>query len=111
MCGGFSRAVIYRIDEAAMTIRQMGQFVLSGAESSCFVSNTHLLPFTGNLFIQPGSAFFDTGSSTAVVKEIAAQFTDDGVSFGAVVFDATVNMSLLQAGSFAYSYRGHRWVF
>src|SRR5690606_6549928 len=33
ICGGFSRAVIYRIDEAAMTIRQMGQFVLDGAES------------------------------------------------------------------------------
>lgn len=112
ICGGFSRAVVYRIDEAAMTVRQMGQFVLSSAESSCFVSNAHLLPETGNLFVQPGSAYFDTGSATAVVKEVATQIADDGtIAFGSVVFDATVDLSIIPAGSFAYSYRGHRWIF
>lgn len=112
VCGSLSRAVIYRIDEAAMTVRQMGQFILSKAESSCFVSNTHLLPATGNLFIQPGSAYFDTGSSITVVQEVATQIADDGtVAFGAVVFDATLDMSVIPDGSFAYSYRGHRWTF
>lgn len=111
-CGSVSRAVIYHIDEEAMTVRQMGQFRLSKAESSCFVSNTHFLPMTGNLFIQPGSAYFDSGSSVAVVKEVGASIANDGtIVFDSVVFDATVDMSLLQAGSFAYSYRGHRWVF
>ena len=40
----FSRAVVYRIDEAAMTVSQVGQFVLTRAESSYFISNTHQLP-------------------------------------------------------------------
>lgn len=112
VCGSLSRAVVYRIDEAAMTVRQMGQFILSKPESSCFVSNTHLLPTTGNLFLQPGSAYFDTGSAIAVVKEVATQIDDDGViSFSDVVFSATVDMSVIPRGSFAYSYRGHRWTF
>jgi len=111
-CGSVSRAVIYHIDETAMTVRQMGQFILSKSESSCFVSNTHLLPVTGNFFIQPGSAYFDSGSSVAVVKEVSATIASDGeIVFDEVVFDATVDMSLLQTGSFAYSYRGHRWLF
>jgi len=112
ICGSFSRAVIYRVDEIEMTVRQMGQFIFTRAESSCFVSNTHLLPVTGNIFIQPGSAFFDVGSSTAVVREVATQFAEDGTAtFGTVVFDATVDMSVIESGSFAYSYRGHRWTF
>jgi len=111
-CGSVSRAVIYRIDEAALTVRQMGQFILSKAESSCFVSNTHWLPEKGNLFIQPGGQFFDTGNSTAVVKEVAAQIADDGtITFGAVAFAATIDMNVIPDGYFAYSYRGHRWVF
>lgn len=112
ICGSLSRAVVYRIDEVAMTVRQMGQFILSKPESSCFVSNTHLLPETGNLFIQPGSAYFDTGSSVTVVQEVMAQIADDGtVAFDAVVFDATLDMSVTPAGSAPYSYRGHRWIF
>lgn len=112
ICGSFSRAVIYRIDEDALTVRQMGQFILSKAESSCFVSNVHLLPVTGNLFIQPGSAFFDSGTSSPIVKEVGTVFANDGTAdFGAVLFDATLDLSMLQSGSFAYSYRGHRWTF
>ncbi len=108
----FSRAVIYRIDEAAMTVRQIAQFVLSKSESSCFVSNTHLLPVTGNIFIQPGSTYFDTSGNLAVVKEVATQIADDGtIAFDSVVFDATLDMSVARAGFFAYSYRGHRWTF
>jgi arylsulfate sulfotransferase len=111
-CGSISRAVIYRIDEAALTVRQMGQFALSKAESSCFVSNTHWLPGTGNLFIQPGGQYFDSGENTAVIKEVGAQIGDDGtIAFGAVVFAATLDMSVIPAGYFAYSFRGHRWVF
>jgi arylsulfate sulfotransferase len=112
ICGGFSRAVVYRIDEAAMTIRQIDQFVLSRSQSSCFVSNTHLLPTTGNLFLQPGSMYFDTGQSTAVVKEVTTQIADDGtIAFDAVVFDAIIDMSVTPRGFAPYSYRGHRWVF
>jgi len=112
VCGSFSRAVVYRIDEAALTIRQVGQFVLSTAESSCFVSNTHWLPVQGNLFIQPGGQYFDTGSNTAVVKEASATIADDGtIAFDAVVFAATLDMNVIPEGYFAYSYRGHRWVF
>ncbi len=110
ICGGFSRVVIYRIDEAAMTVRQMGQFVLSVSESSCFVSNTHQLPTTGNVFIQPGSTSFDNSRNTSVIKEVAAEITGDGtVSFGTVVFDATLDLSWTPSGRTAYSYRGHRW--
>ena len=112
ICGSLSRAVVYRIDETAMTGRQMGQFILSKPESSCFVSNTHLLPETGNLFIQPGSAYFDTGRSITVVQEVATQIADDGsVTFGEVVFDTTLDMSNIPPGSAPYSYRGHRWMF
>jgi len=112
ICGSLSRAVVYRIDEVAMSVRQMGQFILSKPESSCFVSNTHLLPETGNLFIQPGSAYFDTGRSITVVQEVETRIADDGtVAFDAVVFDATLDMSVTPAGSAPYSYRGHRWVF
>jgi hypothetical protein len=76
------------------------------------VSNTHLLPETGNLFIQPGSAYFDTGRSITFVKEVATHIADDGtVAFEEVVFDATLDMSVIPAGSAPYSYRGHRWTF
>ena len=112
ICGSVSRAVIYRIDETELTVRQMGQFILNKAESSCFVSNTYWLPGTGNLFIQPGGQFFDTGSNTAVVKEVQAQITGDGtITFDAVVFDATLDMNVIPDDFFAYSYRGHRWIF
>lgn len=112
ICGVVSRAVIYHVDEAAMTVRQMGQFLLNRSESSCFVSNTHLLPETGNLFIQPGSSYFDTRSSTNVVKEVETEIADDGtIAFGTVVFDATIDMSVIPAGFAPYSFRGHRWRF
>jgi len=112
ICGGYSRAVIYRIDEAAMTVRQIAQFIFAGTESSCFVSNTHQLPQTGNILIQPGSAYFDTGRSITVVKEVATRIADDGsVAFDTVVFDATLDMSVIATGSAPYSYRAHRWAF
>ena len=105
----FSRAVIYRIDEAAMTVRQMGQFALTKRESSYFVSNTYQLPEKGNIFLHPG------GSSTnpAVVKELATHVAEDGtVSFDTLVFDAALDLSWADPNLwYAYSYRGHRWVF
>jgi arylsulfate sulfotransferase len=108
-CGSFSRAVIYRIDEAAMAVRQIGQVVFSKPESSCFASNTYRLPVTGNILIQPAC----TGTNTAVAKEVTAQVADDGTTtFDKVVFDATINMSVIDASRwYVYSYRGHRWTF
>jgi len=105
----YSRAVIYRIDEAAMTVRQLGQFVLTKRESSYFVSNTHQLPATGNIFIQPGGS----PSNPAVAKELATHVADDGtVSFGTLVFDAALDLSWADPSRwYAYSYRGHRWTF
>jgi arylsulfate sulfotransferase len=105
----YSRAVVYRIDEAAMTIRQVAQFVFTKAESSYFVSNTHQLPATGNIFIQPGT----TARRAAVVKEVATQVAGDGtVAFDKVVFDAAVDLSWVDTSrSYGYSYRGHRWTF
>jgi arylsulfate sulfotransferase len=105
----FSRAVVYRIDEAAMTIRQVAELVLTRSESSYFISNTHQLPVTGNILIQPGV----TPRRTAIVKEVATQLADDGtVAFDKVVFDAAVDLSWVDASrSFGYSYRGHRWTF
>ena len=105
----FSRAVVYRIDEAAMTLRQVAQFVFTRAESSYFVSNTHQLPVTGNILIQPGT----TARRAAVVKEVATQIADDGtVTFDRVVFDAAVDLSWVDASRwYGYSYRGHRWTF
>ena len=101
----FSRAVIYRIDEAALTVRQMGQFVLDSSKSSCFVSNTYQLPVTGNFLIQPGSLQLSSTLRSSIVTEVTTMVAGDGtVTFGNVVFDATLNMS-------AYSYRGHRWKF
>ena len=108
-CGSFSRAVIYRVDETAMTTRQIGQFVFSKAESSCYESNTHRLPLTGNIFIQPAC----TASITAVAKEVTSQIAADGtIAFDKVVFDATVNMSIIDTNHwYVYSFRGHRWMF
>jgi arylsulfate sulfotransferase len=107
----FSRAVIYRIDEAAMTVRQMGQFVLSRSESSYCISNTHRLPLTGNIFIQPGSV--GNNGTTAVAKEVTTQVANDGtIAFDKVVFDATIDMSVVDTShSYVYAYRGHRWRF
>ncbi len=52
-------------------------------ESSYFVSNTHRLPMTGNILIQPGGSAI----RPAVVKEVATQVADDGtVAFDTVVF-------------------------
>ena len=105
--GSFSRAVIYRIDEAAMTVRQIAQFILSKSESSYCISNTHRLPVTGNIFIQPGG----TGSNTAIAKEVTTRVADDGtIAFDKVVFDATLNL-VVDASHYVYSFRGHRWTF
>jgi arylsulfate sulfotransferase len=103
----YSRAVIYRIDEAAMTIRQLGQYVLKWPEASYFVSNTYQLPTTGNVFMQPGGS----SSNPAVAKEFATHVAADGtVSFDTLVFDAEVDMSWADPSRYyAYSYRGHRW--
>jgi hypothetical protein len=108
-CGSFSRAVIYRIDEAALTVRQIGQLILSKAESSCYVSNTHQLPVTGNIFVQPGG----TGGNTAVAKEVTAQVAADGtITFDQVVFDATIDLGVVDTSRwYVYSFRGHRWTF
>ncbi len=105
----YSRAVVYRIDEAAMTVRQLGQYALTKRESSFYVSNTYQLPMTGNLFIQPGGS----ASNPAVVKELATEVADDGtVSFGALVFDAAIDLSFADPSNwYVYSYRGHRWTF
>jgi len=105
----YSRAVVYRIDETAMTIRQMGQFILTKRESSYFVSDTCQLPATGNLFIQPGGS----ATNPAVVKELTAQVADDGtISFDTLVFDAALDMSWADPTRwYVYSYRGHRWTF
>jgi arylsulfate sulfotransferase len=107
-CGSFSRAVIYRVDEAAMTVRQIGQFILSESESSCYCSNTYRLPETGNILIQPGL----TSSDTAVAKEVATQVADDGtITFDKVVFQATLSLVVDRSRWWVYSYRGHRWTF
>ena len=105
----FSRAVVYRIDEAAMTVRQVAQFVLARSESSYFVSNTHQLPVTGNILIQPGVG----ARRAAIVKEVATQVAGDGtVAFDRVVFDAAVDLSWVDSSRwYVYSYRGHRWTF
>ncbi|HEY3500882.1 MAG TPA: aryl-sulfate sulfotransferase, partial [Polyangiaceae bacterium] len=105
----YSRAVIYRIDEAALTVRQLGQFILTRRESSYFVSNTAQLPATGNIFVQPGGS----AQSPAVFKELATRVADDGtVSFDGVVFDAALDLSWADSSRwFVYSFRGHRWTF
>jgi arylsulfate sulfotransferase len=105
----FSRAVVYRIDEAALTIRQVAQFVLTRAESSYFISNTHRLPVTGNILIQPGV----NSRRAALVKEVTTQVAGDGtITFDRVVFDAAIDLSWVDASRwYGYSYRGHRWTF
>jgi len=105
---GFSRSVIYRIDETAMTVRQIGQFILSKAESSYCISNTHRLPATEHIFIQPG----ETPSNTAVAKEVATQVSGDGtIAFGKVIFDAALDLVVDTSRYYVYSFRGHRWTF
>jgi len=108
-CGSFSRAVIYRVDEAAMTVRQIGQFILSKSESSCYCSNTHPLATTGNILIQTSM----TSSITANVKEVTTQVATDGtIAFDKVVFDAAINLNVIDTRRwYIYSYRGHRWMF
>jgi len=103
----YSRAVIYHIDEAAMTIRQMGQLVLTRRESSYFVSDTCQLPATGNIFIQPGGS----ATNPAVAKEYTVTVAADGtVSFDTLVFGAALDMSWADPSRlYVYSYRGHRW--
>ncbi len=92
-----------------MTVRQVAQFVLARSESSYFVSNTHQLPVTGNILIQPGVG----ARRAAIVKEVATQVAGDGtVAFDRVVFDAAVDLSWVDSSSwYVYSYRGHRWTF
>jgi hypothetical protein len=101
--------VIYRIDETAMTIRQMGQYELTKQESSYYVSDAYELPTTGNVFIQPGGS----PVNPATVKELTTTVAADGtVSFDTVVFDAKLDLSWADPSRwYAYSYRGHRWVF
>ncbi|MBN2575547.1 MAG: aryl-sulfate sulfotransferase [Deltaproteobacteria bacterium] len=108
-CGSFSRAVIYRIDEAAMTVRQVAQFLLKKAESSCYSSSAHRLPVTGNILLQPASANW----TTVIAKEVTTRVGDDGtVSFEDVVFDATVDLGVIDRTRwYVYSSRGHRWAF
>jgi len=105
----YSRAVIYRIDEAAMTIRQVGQYALTKRESSYFVSDTYQLPATGNIFIQPGGS----ATNPAVVKELTTHVAADGtLAVDALVFGATIDMSWADPSRwYVYSYRGHRWTF
>ncbi len=107
--GSYSRAVIYRIDEAAMTVRQIAQHVLSRSESAFFVSNTYRLPTTGNVLIQPGGSAQDP----AIVKELTTRVAEDGtLAFDTVVFDAQLDLSFVDASRwYVYSYRGHRWTF
>ena len=104
-----SRAVIYRIDEAAMTVRQITQFALSKSESAYYVSNTHQLPVTGNILIQPGGSAWNP----AVFKEVATQIADDGtIVFDTVVFEAALDLSIIDSSRwYIYSFRGHRWTF
>lgn len=108
-CGSFSRAVIYRIDEAAMTVRQVGQFILGKSESACYTSNTYRLPATGNLFLEPGF----TNNKIAVAKEVTTQVAADGtLAFDKVVFDAAIDMSIVDTSRwYVYAFRGHRWTF
>ena len=111
----YSRAVVYRVDEAAMTVRQIAQFIFSRNDTSFFVSNTHLLPLTGNIFIQPGGIYTQSGgvvSTSALVKEVTTQVADDGtVAFDEVVFDAALHLVADTSRWNMYSYRGHRWTF
>ena len=105
----YSRAVIYRIDEAALTVRQLGQYILTRQESSFYVSNTTELPATGNVFIQPGGS----AARPAIAMELATHVAGDGsVSFDTLVFHAAIDLSFAdQSRWYAYSYRGHRWLF
>jgi hypothetical protein len=82
---------------------------LSKSESSCYISNTHRLPTTGNLFIQPGG----TAGNSAVAKEVTTQVAADGtITFDRVVFDASLDMSIIDTSIwYVYSFRGHRWSF
>jgi arylsulfate sulfotransferase len=104
-----SRVVIYRIDEAAMTVRQMGQYELTKQESSYYVSDAYQLPTTGNVFIQPGGSPINP----ATVKELTTEVAADGtVTFDTLVFGASLDLSWADPSRwYAYSYRGHRWVF
>jgi hypothetical protein len=87
----------------------MGQFIFSKSESSCYSSNTHRVLATGNIFIQPAAA----SSNAAIAKEVTTQVADDGtITFDKVVFDASVNMSVVDTSHwYVYSSRGHRWTF
>jgi hypothetical protein len=64
---------------------------------------------TGNLFIQPGGS----AGVPAVAKEVLTQIAEDGtVSFGAVVFNAAIDLSWVDSSRwYVYSFRGHRWTF
>jgi hypothetical protein len=87
----------------------MGQLILSKSESSCYVSNTHRLPSTGNIFVQPGG----TSANTAVAKELTTQVAADGsITFDKVIFDATLDLGVVDTSRwYVYSFRGHRWMF
>jgi arylsulfate sulfotransferase len=103
-----SRAVIYHIDESALTVRQLWEYgAIRGIEYySPIISSVNWLPRTGHFLIQPGI----TGpagalGSAAIVSEVA---TD-----GAPVFEARVIFTNRKAtgpgfGGFDLSYRAHR---
>ena len=59
--------------------------------------------------VQPGGS----ANNPALVRELTTDVADDGVvSFGTVVFDATLDLSFVDPNSwYVYSYRGHRWAF
>lgn len=105
----YSRAVRYRVDEAAMTVRQVWEYGADrgSAYYSLIVGSAELLPATGNVLVQPGVTQLHQPGSAAVVTEVNAG--------GEVVFDATVHfanpVAARGASSFDFSYRAHRYVF
>jgi len=102
-----SRAVIYRIDESAMTVRQIWEYGIDrGADYfSPIISSTSLQPTTGHILIQPGIVGSWGRDSGCIVSEV----TRDGV----IVFEANVHFANRHAqgtdwGGFDMSYRAHR---
>jgi arylsulfate sulfotransferase len=101
----FSRAVIYRVDENAMTVRQLWEYgAVRGVEYySRIISSVNFLPRTGHLLIQPGITGPAGGlGSAAIVSEVA---TDGAPLFEARVIFANRNPG---TGAFDLSYRAHR---
>jgi len=104
----FSRAVIYDIDETAMTVRQIWQYGADRGANyfSIIISSVNLLPTTQHLLVQPGvTAPIGMSGSAAIVSEVNRD--------GALVFEALVQFANERAtgtgwGQFDMSYRAHR---